>query len=188
MANPQTSDVTNPHLIVQVNSKWCNGIAPGYAPTAGTGLILNLGSGTAFSGSTRIDYAGGTVTLLNSTTNYVFLDSTVGYAPNSNTTGYPPSSIPICSVVTAGGVITVIVDDRSSFRGGSNNYAGDVAITSTTRGDFTVAHGLGTTPTVAFVQMTSNGLIRFQATRYDATNLYLNASADGLLGHVSLFI
>lgn len=59
-----------------------------------------------------------------------------------------------------------------------------VAIASTTRGDFTLAHGLAATPSYAFIQNETNGIIRFQTSRYDATNLYLNASADGLTGHV----
>jgi hypothetical protein len=65
-----------------------------------------------------------------------------------------------------------------------NEQVADVTIPSTTRGDFSLAHGLGVTPSYAFIQSTANGIIRFQTTRYDATNVYLNASADGLTGHV----
>lgn len=60
-----------------------------------------------------------------------------------------------------------------------------VAIPSTTRGDFTIAHGLGAVPNNVDVKMVSNGLIRFQPSPsppWDATNVYLNASDDGLTG------
>lgn len=60
-----------------------------------------------------------------------------------------------------------------------------VGIPSTTRGDFTIAHGLGKIPNNVEVKVTSPGLIRFQATPtppWDDTYVYLNASADGLTG------
>lgn len=65
-----------------------------------------------------------------------------------------------------------------------NSQVAIVAITSTTRGDFSLPHGLAATPAYAFIQNETNGIIRFQTTRYDGTNIYLNASADGLTGHV----
>lgn len=64
----------------------------------------------------------------------------------------------------------------------------EVAVTSTTRGNFTLAHSLGVTPAFAMVVNETNGIIRFQSgTRWDGTNLYLHASADGLTGHVVIF-
>ena len=33
--------------IFATNAKYVNGVAPGYAPTSGTALVLNLGPGTA---------------------------------------------------------------------------------------------------------------------------------------------
>ena len=56
-----------------------------------------------------------------------------------------------------------------------------VALTPSSPGDFTVAHGLGTTPTAVSVSMTSSGAIWLQyPTGFDSTNLYLTAS-DGPL-------
>ena len=49
-------------------------------------------------------------------------------------------------------------------------------------GNFTVAHGLGSMPIVALIRMTSDGEIWYQTARYDATNLYLTASAAGVTG------
>lgn len=112
MSNPQTSDLTNPQGIFATNAKWVNGIAPGYWPTAGAGLVLNISAGSAFNGTAIISYAGGTLTLANNATNYVFLDSTSSYAPSSNTTGFPSTGVPIATVVTASGAITSITDNR----------------------------------------------------------------------------
>lgn len=70
--------------------------------------------------------------------------------------------------------------------GGSNpsvSTAVQIPIPSTTRGDFSIAHGLGTTPQDVDIKIQSDGLIRFQSpTMWDATNVYLNASDDGLIG------
>lgn len=70
----------------------------------------------------------------------------------------------------------------------TGTYVGEIAIPPTTRGDFQIVHGLGITPSNAQIQLTTNGLIRFQTTRYDNTYLYLNASADNLQGYVSLWV
>jgi hypothetical protein len=66
-----------------------------------------------------------------------------------------------------------------------------IAIPSTTRGDFSLVHGLGATPKDAAIKATSTGLIRFQASPsppWDATNIYLNASADGLTGFLGVSV
>jgi hypothetical protein len=46
--------------------------------------------------------------------------------------------------------------------------------------DFTIAHGLGTTPASVVIEMKSAGAIWFQSPEYDDTNLYLTASDAGL--------
>lgn len=48
----------------------------------------------------------------------------------------------------------------------------------------TIAHGLGTTPAVAFPQLTSLGIIAFQTPQYDATNLYIQSSDPGITGFI----
>lgn len=63
---------------------------------------------------------------------------------------------------------------------GSFSY---VSVPSTVIGDFTIAHGLGVSPKNVDIKITSDGLIRFQPSPsppWDATNVYLNASTDGL--------
>jgi hypothetical protein len=54
-------------------------------------------------------------------------------------------------------------------------------------GDFTVPHGLGATPALAEIQMTSGGEIWFQSPPADGTNLYLVASAPGITGYAVVF-
>ena len=99
--------------IFATNAKYVNGTAPGYAPTAGSGLTLNLSSGTVNCANTIRTYAAGTLTMTNSTTNYVYLDATSNCVPASNTSGFTSTTIPIATVVAAGGVITTITDNRT---------------------------------------------------------------------------
>lgn len=114
---PQTSDVTGTQPLDAVNAKYANGVAPGYWPTAGAGLTLNISAGTAFCGSppAPVNYAGGTLTLIASQTNYVYLDPTASCAPASKTTGFVAGKIPIAKVVTSVSAITSITDERTSF-------------------------------------------------------------------------
>lgn len=99
--------------IYNVNAAFANGVAPGYWPTKGSGLVLNIAAGTVNCSSTMRTYAGGTLTMANNTTNYVYLDTTALCAPASNTSGFTSATIPLATVTTVSGAITAIVDDRT---------------------------------------------------------------------------
>jgi len=103
--------------IYLVNAKYVQGVGPGYWPTAGGTLTLNLAAGTAYCGNppVAVAYAGGTLAMADATTNYVFLDPAATCVPASNTTGFAVGHIPIAAVVTAGGAITSITDRRTWF-------------------------------------------------------------------------
>ena len=97
-------------------------------------------------------------------------------------TGAPGTTI---SVPGSAGLIEIYSDGTnvSALTGGSGVGGGglafptEIALAPSVFGDFTVAHGLGSTPRLVLIQMTSAGFIWFQSpTRYDATNLYLTAS------------
>ena len=99
------------------NAKQVNGLAPGYWPTPGAGLALNLSPGTAFCGNlpARVAYTGGTLTMVASSTNYVYLDPSGSCVPASNTFGFDVGQIPIAVVVTNASTITAVNDVRSFF-------------------------------------------------------------------------
>lgn len=130
--NPQTQ--TAP--IYAVNSKYTNGVAPGYAPTAGTGLNLLLGPGTANCSGTIDTYAGGTLALTASTTNYIYLNASSSCVPAVNTTGFIATNIPIATVVTGASSITSISDDRTFF---TSSNVGSTAFSALTSGTNTSA-------------------------------------------------
>jgi hypothetical protein len=110
---PQSSNAP----VFAANAKYVQGVGPGYWPTAGAGLALNLAAGTAFCGfpPVLVTYAGGTLTLAASATNYVFLDPAANCAPASNTAGFSPGHIPLAKVVTGASSITSVTEARNWF-------------------------------------------------------------------------
>jgi len=111
---PQTSNAP----IFSANAKYVQGVGPGYWPTAGTGLTLNLATGSAICDNGQQNYVGGTLMMAASATNYVYLDLANSCAPASNTSGFSDSTVPIAKVITSGSVITSITDARTWFTGG----------------------------------------------------------------------
>jgi len=110
---PQSSNAP----IFSANAKFVQGVGPGYWPTAGSGLTLNIASGTAYCGAPAalVTYGGSTLTMAASQTNYVFLDPASNCAPASNTTGFSAGHIPLAKVVTGSSSITTITDARHWF-------------------------------------------------------------------------
>jgi hypothetical protein len=129
--------------IYAVNAKYVNGAAPGYAPTAGSGLTLNISAGRVRCTNTMTNYAGGTLTMTNSTANYVYLDTGSSCAPGSNTTGYTSTLIQIATVITSGGVITTITDDRTF--GLATPAGGGITSINASTGPGVTIQGVGST-------------------------------------------
>lgn len=100
-----------------VNAKYVNGLAPGYWPMAGSGLTLMITAGTAYCGNppSAAPYAGGSLAMNPSTTNYVYLDPAAGCSPAVNTTGFAAGYIPIAKVATGASSITSVTDLRTWF-------------------------------------------------------------------------
>lgn len=87
----------------------------------------------------------------------------------------------------------VLVSDGANWISGpapGGPATDEVAFTSS-EGDFTVAHGLGYSPRMAIISMTSLGLVVFQGgsplLRWDGTNFYLRGSDTGLTGFVEVW-
>ncbi|VVC05058.1 Uncharacterised protein [uncultured archaeon] len=109
--NPQTQKAP----ISALNAQYVNGIGPGYWVTAGSGLTLNVSSGTSWCDALLTNYAGGTLTMTASTTNYIYLNSSNDCTPATKTTAFIGGDIPIATVVTSSSAITTITDERTMF-------------------------------------------------------------------------
>ncbi len=140
--------------IVAENAKYANGVAPGYAPTSGTGLNVNISSGTANCGGTMVTFTGAAEALTANSVNYVYLNTTSSCAVSVKTTSFVAADIPIAIVTTgSSGVLETcnnngtaspsgsypcIIDDRTMFNmpglgtGSPLNTKGDLYGFSTT--------------------------------------------------------
>jgi hypothetical protein len=98
-----------------INAKYANGVAPGYWPTAGSGLTLNLSAGSVMCQSVATNYAGGMLSMTASQTNYVFLNPTMNCAPFATTSPFVAGEIPIAVVVTGSSAIASVTDARTWF-------------------------------------------------------------------------
>lgn len=87
------------------------------------------------------------------------------------------------------GGITGVAEIWVGESGGSSTLAAplEIALAPSSPGNFKVAHGLSSKPKVVLLQMTSGGQIWFQATRYDATYIYLVASDAGVTGYAEVW-
>lgn len=104
--------------LYSANAKYVNGMAPGYWPTAGSGLTLSLSAGTAYCGNppAPVSYPGGSLALAASTTNYIYLDPANNCAPAAATSAFSAGQIPIAKVLTGTSSITSITDARTWFQ------------------------------------------------------------------------
>jgi hypothetical protein len=104
--------------LYSVNTKYVNGMAPGYWPTAGSGLTLSLSSGTAYCGNppVPVNYPGGSLALAAATTNYIYLNPANNCSPTVSASAFSAGQIPIAKVVTGASSITSIVDARTWFQ------------------------------------------------------------------------
>jgi hypothetical protein len=152
-AFPQQPQAQAGQEIFPVNAKFVQGVGPGYWPTAGSNLTLNLAPGTAVCSNVVQTYAGGTLTLAPSATNYVYLDASHNCAPASNSTGFTAATIPIATVVTTSTAISSITDVRTMFVSGGATSSGSVSSVGMA-GD-----GIIFNPTVFGSPITSSGTL-----------------------------
>ena len=81
--------------IYQANAQYLQGRTwADYKATAGTGLTLNIAAGQVWCNGTLVTYAGGTLTMTNAATNYVYLDPASSCAPSQRTQRLSRDGIP----------------------------------------------------------------------------------------------
>jgi hypothetical protein len=114
-------------------------------------------------------YAGGTLALAPSTTNYVYLDTANNCATASNTTGFSATTIPIATVVTNSTAISSIADVRSIF---SSNGANGTVTNVGMNGD-----GIIFSPTVSGSPITSFGTLAPQLLTQTANTILAGPSS-----------
>ncbi len=111
---------------------------------------------------------------------YLFYNSLTGFYYQATPVAGAAGDALIGQVTTSSTAVTGAIAATKIY--------GRVPLAPTAAGNFTVPHWLGRAPLGVVIQMTSSGSIWFQATTaYDATNLYLVASAGGITGQAQVW-
>jgi hypothetical protein len=155
-----------------------NGLVNGFTLGTSSGLTPSISTGILFAQGSR--YAPAIAPGLGSApangTSYLFYNSATGFYYQSSPVAANGGDALIGQVVTSATAVSAVSQATRIF--------GQVAVTASGVGDFTSQHFLGRVPVGAVIQMTANGIIYFQPSMYDATNLYLASSAAGLTAKI----
>lgn len=147
-----------------------NGVVSGFTLGTGTNLTPSLTAGVLFAQGARYAPSGtpAVPAAPASATSYLFYNSTSGFYWQSSAVAATAGDALIGQVVTSASAVTAFTQ--------ATKIMGQIAVSPSASGNFTVQHFLGRKPVGAVIQLTSTTLIVFQSTMYDTTNLYLNAA------------
>ena len=171
------SDVATP----QAGDLGINGVVSGFTLSASSSLTPGLASGVIFAQGNRYAPASAPVppAAPANAANYLLYNSASGFYYQAGAAGANAGDALVGKVITSATAVT-------SATQGTRIY-GQISLAPGAPGNFAVAHLLGRAPIGAVIQMTSTGSIWFQPAMFDATNLYLVASAGGITGKVQLW-
>jgi hypothetical protein len=164
-----------------LNDLGVNGVVSGFSLSTSATLTPGLTAGVLYAQGKRYAPAAapnpGAAPA--SSTSYLFYNSTGGFYYNLTGLAGAAGDAFLGSVVTNATAVTAVT--------AATRLYDQVSAAPEAAGEFTLAHRLGRAPAGAIIQMTSGGAIWFQAAMYDATNLYLVASAAGVTAKVQLW-
>jgi hypothetical protein len=159
-----------------------NGVVSGFTLSTSSTLVPGLTNGVLYAQGARYAPFSSPVPppAPGSTTSYLFYNSGGGFYYQLPAVAATPGDALIGQVVANASAVTAVTQSARIY--------GQVVVGSSASGNFSVPHLLGRVPVGVILQMTSSGAIWFQpVTMYDATNLYLVASAGGVTGKVQVW-
>ncbi|HLI30345.1 MAG TPA: hypothetical protein VKV79_04500 [Terriglobia bacterium] len=155
------------------NDLGINGAVSGFALSAAATLTPGLTTGVLYAQGHR--YAPASPPAIPaapaSATSYLFYNLSSGFYWQASAVGATIGDALIGQVVTSATTVTAVTQ--------ATKIMGQIALAPGSAGNFTVQHFLGRAPLGVVIQLTSNIAVWFQIPGYDATNLYLSASASG---------
>jgi hypothetical protein len=150
-----------------------NGVVSGFVLSTSSTLTPGLTAGVLYAQGQR--YAPSSAPAIPAApanaTSYLFYNSSSGFYWQLSASGATNGDALIGQAVTNATAVTATAQATGIF--------GQVPLAPGVAGNFTVPHFLGRKPVGVVIQLTSNIAIWFQSPAYDATNLYLSASAPG---------
>ncbi len=155
------------------NDLGINGLVSGFALSTSSTLTPGLATGVLYAQGQR--YAPASAPAISaapaSATSYLFYNSSSGFYWQASAVAASTGDALIGQVVTSATAVTAVTQ--------ATKIMGQIALAPAAAGNFTVQHFLGRKPVGVSLLLTSTTLIVWQATLFDATNLYLSSSGSG---------
>jgi hypothetical protein len=156
------------------NDLGINGVVSGFTLSASATLTPGLTLGALYAQGQR--YAPASAPAVPSApasaTSYLFYNSTNGFYWQASPVGATAGDALIGQAVASASAVTAVTQ--------ATKIMGQIALAPGAAGNFTVQHFLGRKPAGVVIQLASNAAIWFQTPAYDATSLFLSASAAGI--------
>ncbi|MGH9377153.1 MAG: hypothetical protein ACRD1I_00005 [Terriglobia bacterium] len=150
-----------------------NGVVSGFALSTASSLAPSLTAGALYAQGQR--YAPASAPAIPAApaaaTSYLFYSSNSGFYWQASAVAATAGDSMIGQAVTSASAVTAVTQATKIF--------GQVALAPSGAGNFTAQHFLGRKPVGLTIQLTSNIAVWLQTPAFDATNLYLSASAAG---------
>lgn len=146
-----------------------SGVASGFVLSTSASLTPGLTAGVLFAQGQVYAPSGGPAipAAPASATSYLFYNASTGFYWQASAVGATAGDALLGQAVTSATAVTAVMQSTKIF--------GQIALAPGVAGNFTVQHFLGRKPVGVSLLLTSSTAIWFQATLYDATNLYLDA-------------
>ncbi|MGH9770741.1 MAG: hypothetical protein ACRD4Q_03425 [Candidatus Acidiferrales bacterium] len=155
------------------NDLGINGVASGFALSTSATLTPGLTTGALYAQGLR--YAPASAPAISaapsSATSHLFFNTASGFYWQVSAVAATAGDALIGQAVTSSSAVTAVTQATKIF--------GQIALAPSAAGNFTVQHFLGRKPIGLVIQLTSNVAIWLQTPAFDATNVYLSASAAG---------
>jgi hypothetical protein len=180
-ADVQTAITAAGTVATWLNDRGLCGVISGFALSASANLTPGLTAGVLYAQGLR--YAPGAPTpgpAPASSTSYLWYNSVSGFYYNLVGVPATDGDAFIGTVTTDQTRVTAVVKATGLFS--------RISVTAPAAGNFSCAHNLGRAPLGALIYLTSGGAFWFQSpTMFDATSLFLVASAAGLTAQVEIW-
>lgn len=150
-----------------------NGVANGFTLSTSSTLTPGLTTGVLYAQGQRYAPASAPAipTAPANATSYLFYNTSSGFYWQASAVAATAGDALIGQAVTNASAVTAVTQATKIF--------GQISLAPSAAGNFTVPHFIGRKPTGLSLLLTSNIAVWFQPTAFDATNLYLSASAAG---------
>jgi len=180
-ADVQAAITAAPTVAAWLQDRGLCGVISGFDLSTSANLTPGLAAGVLYAQGLR--YAPGSPApgpAPASSTSYLWCNAVSGFYYDLTGTPAAEGDAFLGTVTTDSSHVTAVANALHLF--------GRISVTAPVAGDFSITHSLGRVPRGALIYLTSGGALWFQSPdMFDATSLFLVASAAGLTAQIELW-